>query len=219
MRRLVSIALVALAALSSTGAAGLAHAEVAPSNANTPKLALHKAEIWLALAEPKPSVADLDAGMSIASAVEARLSMLNTEIGAIISRRRTILVQAGALKQKAAELRAERDAPRGENEIRKDGALADARIADLEQRIAALDGQADSLYSIVQRISVEERALVDAIGRVRTVTDMIEASTVADAKQKQKAGALATKTNKSIKIHAAIIMTVMNASTGQPTSS
>lgn len=210
MRRLVSIALLSLAFLSVAPTS--AHAEPPQSNANTPKLALHKAEIWLALAEPKPSVADLDAGMSATSAVEERLSMLNTEIGAVVSRRRTILTQAAALRQKAAELRAERGAPKGESGIKRSG--ADARIADLEQRAANLDGQADALYATVQRISVEEHALVDAIGRVRTVTDMIEASTVADARQKQKAGALATKTNKSIKIHASIIMTVMNASSG-----
>lgn len=216
MRRLLSIALLSLAFLNVVPAT--AHAEPAPSNANTPKLAVHKAEIWLALAEPKPSVADLDAGMGVASAIEERLSMLNTEIGAIVSRRRTLQVQAAGYRQKAADLRAERDAARGENGIRKSG-NSEARIADLEQRAAALDVQAETLYATVQRVSVEERALVDAIGRVRTVTDMIESSTIADAKQKQKANALATKTNRSIKIHAAIIMTVMNASTGQPTSS
>ena len=207
MRRLLSIALLSLAFLSV--APRSAYAEPAQSNANTPKLALHKAEIWLALAEPKPSVADLDAGMGVASAVEERLAMLNTEIGAIVSRRRTLQLQAAGYRHKAADLRAEREAAKGENGIRKSG--SDARIAELEQRAAALDAQVDTLYATVQRVSVEEHALVDAVGRVRTVTDMIEASTAADARQKQKAGALATKTNKSIKIHAAIIMTVMSA--------
>lgn len=217
MRGLLSIALLSLALTSVAPA--IAHAEPAQSqsNANTPKLALHKAEIWLALAEPKPSVADLDAGMGVASAVEERLSMLNTEIAAIVSRRRTLQVQAAGFRQKVAELRAERDAAKGENGIRKSG--SDARVVDLEQRAAALDAQAETLYATVQRVSVEEHALVDAVGRVRTLTDMIEASTIADAKQKQKAGALATKTTKSIKIHASIIMTVMSASSGQPTSS
>jgi hypothetical protein len=189
--------------------AGDARAEGAQSNANTPKLALHKAEIWLAVAEPKPSVADLDAGLFATSAVEERLTMLNTEIGAVVSRRRTLLGRANACRQRAAELRAERDAARGENGIKRGS--ADAKIVELEQLAAALVTQAETQHVTMLRLSDEERGLVDAVGRVRGIADLLETSTIADAKQKQKAIVLAAKTTKSIKIHAAIIMTVMHA--------
>lgn len=193
----------------------VAHAEAsAPqSNANTPKHALHKAELWLAMAEPKPSVADLDAGLGAASAVEERMTMLNTEIGAVASRRRTVQLQAVALRQKAAGLRAERDAAKGENGIKRSD--ANAKIVELEQRAATLDAQAETFYGYMQRMGDEEKGLVDSVGRMRSVADMIETSSIADAKQKQKATALASKTTRSIRIHAAIIMTMMGATSGQ----
>jgi hypothetical protein len=208
VRRLVSIALLSLALVS----AGAAHAEGAQSNANTPKLALHKTELWLAMAEPKPSIADLDAGMGVASAVEERLTMLNTELGAVTSRRRTLLAQASACRQKIAELR---NAPKGENGIKASG--ADAKIVELEQRATSLETQAEAQHVTMLRLGEEERSLVDATGRVRGVVDMIDASSAADAKQKQKATVLAGKTNRLFKLHATIIMTVMAAT--QPTSS
>jgi hypothetical protein len=208
VRRLLSIAVLSLTFAS----ASAVHADGAPSNANTPKLALHKTEIWLAVAEPKPSVADLDAGIGVASAVEERLTMLNTEIGAVSSRRRTLLVQAGTCRQKIADLRS---APRGESGIR--GSATEAKIVELEQRARTLEAQAETQHTTMLRLSDEERSLVDAAGRVRGVVDVIDASSSADAKQKQKATALATKTNKLFKIHATIIMTVMTAT--QPTSS
>ena len=195
MRRLLSIAVLALALAS----ANAARAQGAQSNANTPKLALHKTELWLAVAEPKPSVADIDAGMGVASALEERLTMLNTEVGAVTSRRRTLLVQAAALRQKAAELKT---APRGETGIRRAG--SDAKIAEPQ-------------YEVMLRLSEEEHGLMDVTGRVRGVVDIIETSTAADTKQKQKAATLATKTIKLFQLHAAIMMTVVAAS--QPTSS
>jgi hypothetical protein len=208
VRRLLSIALLSLALTSG----GIARAQGAQSNANTPKLALHKMELWLAANEPKPAAADLDAGMGAATAVEERLAMLVNEVGAIASRRRTLLGQAATHRQKIAELRAERDAAKGENGIRRGN--SDARIAELEQRAAALDAQAETLYGTMQRISAEEHSIVDAVERVRGVTDLIETSTIADAKQKQKAVVLATKTTKSIRLHASILMTVVAATSG-----
>jgi hypothetical protein len=208
VRRLLSIAVLALALASANGA----RAQGTPSNANTPKLALHKTELWLAVAEPKPSVADMDGGMGVASALEERLTMLNTEVGAVTSRRRTLLVQAAALRQKAAELRS---APRGESGIRRAG--SESKIAELEQKAAMLEAQAETQYETMLRLSDEERGLMDVTGRMRGIVDTIETSTLADAKQKQKAATLATKTIKLFQLHAAIIMTVMAAS--QPTSS
>jgi hypothetical protein len=208
VRRLLSIALLSLALTS----VGSAHAQGAQSNANTPKLALHKTELWLALAEPKPSTADLDAGMGFASAVEERMTMLNTEIGAVTSRRRTLLAQATACRQKVAELRG---APKGENGIKRSG--SEAKIVELEQKATSLEEQAEMQHHTMLRLSDEERGLVDVVSRVRSVTDMIDTSSIADARQKQKAVALASRTTKLFKIHATIIMTVMTAT--QPTSS
>lgn len=197
----------------------VAHAEPPQTNANTPKLALHKMELWLALAEPKPSVADIDAGVGVTGAVEERMTMLNTELGAVASRRRTLMLQAAVLRKKAADLKAERDAPSGENGIKRAG--SEGKILELEQKAAALDAQAETLYQQMHRIGDEERVLVEAVGRVKAVTGMIETSTIADAKQKQKAAALSTKTNKLFRIHASVIMTMMNATAGaaHPTSS
>jgi hypothetical protein len=209
VRRLISIALFSLALSSGANAA---HAEGAQSNANTPKLALHKTELWLAVAEPKPSIADIDAGMGVASALQERLTMLNTEVGAVTSRRRTLLVQAAACRQKAADLKS---APTGESGIRRAG--SEAKAAELEQRAAMLEAQAETQYETMLRLSDEERGLMDVTGRMRGVVDTIETSTIADAKQKQKAATLATRTIKLFQLHAAIMMTVMAAS--QPTSS
>lgn len=212
MRRLLSIALLALA-LAKVNAAS---AQGAQSNANTPKLALHKAELWLAAAEPKPSTADLDAGMGATGAVQERLSMLNHEIGAVASRRMTLINQANAYRTKAAELRAANESARGgENGIKRGN--GDAKIAELEKQAASFDQQAETAYETLMRLSVEERGLVDAVGRVRGVTDQIGASTVADAQRKQKAATLGEKTIKAFQLHAAIIMTLMSAT--QPTSS
>lgn len=208
MRRLVSIALLSFALVSGRAA----HAEGAQSNANTPKLALHKAEIWLAVAEPKPTNADLDAGMGVASAVEERMTMLNLEFGAITSRRRTLLAQAAACREKAAELRS---APRGENGVKRGG--SEAKIAELELRAESLEAQAESQYATMLRLSTEERGLLDATGRVRGVVDMIDSSSTADSKQKQKTTALVAKTNKLFQLHATMVMTVLAAI--QPTSS
>ena len=207
MRRLLSIALFALA----LAGAGVVRAEGAASNANTPKLALHKMDLWLAVAEPTPSVADIDAGMGVASAVEERMTMLNSEIGAVTSRMKTLLTQAAACRQKAADLK---NAPRGENGVKR---TDDAKILELEQKATSLEAQAETQHQTMLRLSDEERGLVDATSRVRFVVDSIETSTIADAKQKQKATVLAAKTNKLFKIHATIIMTVMAAT--QPTSS
>lgn len=211
MRRLISIALLALANV--IAAPESAWAEAPPqTNANTPKLALHKTELWLAASEPKPATADLDAGMGATSAVEERMTMLNTEIGAVASRRRTVMGQANACRQKIAELRAERDAARGENGIRRGN--SDARIAELEQRATALEAQAETQYEALVRLSNEERGLLDAVGRVREIAELVGTSTVADAKQKQKAAALSTKTIKSMQIHAAIISTMLHVTLG-----
>ena len=215
MRRLFSIALVSLALTSGTFA-HFAHAEGAQSNANTPRLAVHKAEIWLALAEPKPSVADVDAGMGVTSAVEERITMLITELAAVISRRRTLMVQATACRQKIAELRAaDRDAPRGENGIKR--ANNEAKIIELEKRATDLEAQAEGHLATVKRLGDEERELIELVVRVRGVADQIESSSLADAKQKQKGVVLASKTIKSMRLHASVITTVMQAL--QPTSS
>jgi len=180
---------------------GAAHA--AESDANTPKLALRKVELWLAAAEPKPSVADLDAGVAAAASAEERMAMLNTEIGAVSSRRRTLQLQERALRQKIAELR---EAPKGENGIKRSG--TDQKIADLEQKADAIHAQIEPLDQQLHRISIEETGIVNAVGRVRGVADMIETSSLADAKQKKKALVLADRTTKTIRIHAAIIMTM-----------
>jgi hypothetical protein len=196
--------------------AKVAHAETAQSNANTPRLALHKAELWLAVAEPKPATADLDAGMGATGAVQERLSMLNTEIGAVASRRMTLINQAAAYRRKAAELRAASEGARGgEHGIRRGN--SDAAIAELEQKAASFDTQAEAAYETLMRLSNEERGLVDAVGRVRGITDMIGTSTIADATQKQKATTLGAKTIKAFQTHAAIVTTLINAT--QPTSS
>jgi hypothetical protein len=208
VRRSLSIAILALAFLSITPS--VAHAE---SSANTPKLALHKVELWLAASEPKPSFADLDAGMNAAAAAEERMAMLNTEMGAVASRRRTLQLQASALRQKAAALRAERDAPKGETGIKRSSASYDARIGELEKRAEALLAQAEDLYRIMERLSIEEKGIVDAVGRMRGITEMIETSSLATAGQKTKAVTLAKRTNKTIELHAAMIMTLVSATT------
>lgn len=205
MRRLFATALIAIAFLGITP--NVAHAE---SSANTPRLALNKVQLWLAAAESKPSGADLDAGMSATSAAEERVSMINTEIAAMATRRRTLQLQAAAARQKIAELRA---VPKGENGIKKSG--SEQKIVELTQKAEQLDAQAETLYGYIVRVSEEENAIVDAVGRVRAVTDLIETSTIAGAAQKQKAATLATKTTKTFKLHAVLIMTVMQASQGR----
>lgn len=212
MRRLLSIALLALALAKVNGAS----AQGAQSNANTPKLALHKAELWLAASEPKPSNADLDAGMGATGAVQERLSMLNNEIGAVASRRMTLINQAAAYRRKAAELRSANEGARGgENGIKRGN--SDAKIVELEKQAASFDQQAEAAYETLMRLSAEERGLVDAAGRVRGITDQIGSSTSADAQRKQRAATLGEKTIKAFQIHAAIIMTLMSVT--QPTSS
>lgn len=208
MRRYLATALLAIAFASITPA--VVHAETpAPSTANTPKLALHKVELWLAMAEPRPSTADLDAGLGVALGAEDRMAMLNTEMAAVATRRRTLQLQEVAARQKIAALQAERDAPRGENGIRRGGTAQ--KILELAAKADSLHTQTETLFGYMQRIGNEEKGLVDAIGRVRGLADQIETSSIADAKQKQKAVVLASKTLKTFKLHAAMIVMLTTA--------
>lgn len=212
MRRLLATALLAFAfAIPFVAIApSSAYAEGAQSNANTPKLALHRVELWLAVAEPKPSVADLDAGMGAAAGIEERMAMLNTEMGAVATRRRTLLLQSVAARQKIADLKLERAAAKAsENGIKRSG--IDSMILELTQRAEAWDTQAETLYGYMQRIGNEERDIIDAIGRVRVLADMIEESSLADARQKQKAVTLAARTTRTFRLHMVMIETMKQA--------
>ena len=69
----------------------------------------------------------------------------------------------------------------------------------------------EPLEQHLQRMSVEENGIVDAVGRLRGVADMIETSSVADAKQKSRAKTLGAATTKTFRLHAQIIMTMQSA--------
>jgi hypothetical protein len=202
------MAFVALAAVTFAIPPSIARADA--SDANTPKNALHKVELWLAVAEPKPSAADLDAGLGATTAAEERMAMLNTEMAAVATRRRNLMVQAFGFRQKIAELEAEKRAgSKTENGIKRGD--VDARIVELTQKADQLDAQTENYFAHMQRISEEEMGIVDAIGRLNGVAEMIRTSSTADDKRKQKAAALSVRTTRTYKLHASIIMTLQLA--------